>query len=181
MAAIGSCWAAGSWADPAWAAGTWADAVIPEPPPPVTQRGSGRKNRTEPFWREYQEMVTGQAERFDEMRAQALQIQLDQIAKERADALRGKQVLAQQNQKLTEVLGEMKNQASAMAAQGSSLFNQINTLTQPLDAAGLLRKERQLENLEKARQAREANKKAEEDKRKKMLKNLAKARKAKGK
>jgi hypothetical protein len=172
---IGACWAVGSWTD-SWVTGSWADG-----PPPLVQTGSARQNRKGQWWLEIQERATIEAERYDAMKSQMLQAQLELERQEKAKLAREQQILKQHNQQLNDVLGEMKNQASAMAAQGSSIYNQINTLTQPMDALTLQRKEQQLANLEKAREAREAKKREEEEKRKKMLKNLAKARKAKGK
>lgn len=113
--------------------------------------------------------------------SQILKAQLEQERKERERILREQSAIKQRNQQLTEVLTEMKNQASAMAAQGSSIYSQINTLTQPPDPEAERRKQQALANLEKANASREAKRREEEEKRKKMLKNLEKARKARGK
>jgi hypothetical protein len=117
------------------------------------------------------------------LQSQKLAAQIEQERKEREQILLEQSKFKQQNHQLTEVLTEFKNQASNMAAQGSSLYNLINTKL--LDLEALHSKEQQFAKVAKARQANEAKKheeqEREEEKRKKMLKNLANARKARGK
>lgn len=169
-------WAIGAWAEGAWAGTAWATpgAVVAVP-----ETGSARRNRSALWWKEIQDQVVKETKRYDDMKSQVLAAQLAAERQEKDRLLREQSAMAKQNQELTEALGNMKAQAMNEAAPWLGLVNQVNAVTQPkvIDP----RREQAIANLEKARAAREANKKAEEEKRKKQAKNLAKARKAKGK